>query len=225
MCSVQVSVSVRPERLSAAGTTRDTGHHSRFVPRSCCWPPRHAALASMALAAASRSIGLSHSPRLGGAPGGAMADMARGERAVADRVARSAVLTRGEPVTWGGHLRLPAVSPGALGQHARRHYWLAPRSDDAVGAAGMRISSRALARLQQLDIGCLSPLRFGWPVSAAQQAVGRCRDAGWGRAGGCRARSLTGISTPFGCRVSGDEAGDCARASRQGRCGDGHQPG
>ena len=59
-----VSVSVRPERLSVAGTSRDTGHHSRFVPRSCCWPPRHAALVSMALAAASRSIGLSHSPRL-----------------------------------------------------------------------------------------------------------------------------------------------------------------
>jgi len=93
-----VSVSVRPERLSAAGITRDAGHHSRLVPSSCCWPPRHAALASMTLAAASRFIELSHSPRLWGAPGGAMADMARGERAGADRVARSAVLTRVELV-------------------------------------------------------------------------------------------------------------------------------
>ena len=60
VCSFQVSVSVRPERLSAVGTTRDTGHHSRYVPRSSFSPPRHAALAPMALAAASRVIGLSH---------------------------------------------------------------------------------------------------------------------------------------------------------------------
>jgi len=60
VCSFQVSVSVRPERLSAAGTTRDTGHHSRYVPRSSFSPPRHAAFALMALAAASRFIGLSH---------------------------------------------------------------------------------------------------------------------------------------------------------------------
>jgi hypothetical protein len=49
-------------------------------------------------------------------------------------------------------LRLPCANPDALGQRVRRHYWLAPRSDDAVGAAG--ISSRALASLQQLNIGC-----------------------------------------------------------------------
>jgi len=35
----------------------------------------------MALAAASHSIGLGHSPRPWGALGGALADMARGERA------------------------------------------------------------------------------------------------------------------------------------------------
>ena len=52
----QVSVSVRPGRRSAAGTTRDTGHHSRFVP-SHCWPPRHTALAPMALPAGRRSTG------------------------------------------------------------------------------------------------------------------------------------------------------------------------
>jgi hypothetical protein len=60
--------------------------------------------------------------------------MARGERAVADRVARSADSTRFELVTSGCHQLLPVVRPGKLGQFARRHYWLAPRSDDAVGA-------------------------------------------------------------------------------------------
>ncbi len=53
-------VVVRPERRSAAETTKDTGHHSRIAPRSSVGPPRHAALAPMALAAASRVIGLSH---------------------------------------------------------------------------------------------------------------------------------------------------------------------
>ena len=31
-------------------------------------------------------------------------------------------------------MRLPRQNARALGQRARRHYWLAPRSDDAVGA-------------------------------------------------------------------------------------------
>lgn len=221
VCSGQVSVSVRPERLSAAGTTRDTGHHSRFVPRSCCWPPRHAALASMALAAASRSIGLGPSPRLWVRRVAPWLTCPRGAGG-ADRVARSAVLTRGEPVTWGRHLRLPGASQGALGQRARRHYWLAPRSDDAVGAAGpQQQGAGELAAAGHR----LSPLPSGRLVSAAQQADVRGRDAGWGRAGACRARSLTRISTPFGCRVSGDEAGDCARISGHGRCGDGHRSG
>ena len=78
-------------------------------------------------------------------------------------------------------MRLPGISPGALGQRARRHYWLAPRSDDAVGAAG--VISRALARLQQLDIDCR---RFGladWcrqrsrPSGAAGMPVGAGRAA------------------------------------------------
>ena len=30
---------------------------------------------------------------------------------------------------------------------------------------------------------------------------------------------------PLGCRVSGDEAGEGARVSGHGRCGNGHQPG
>ena len=98
------------------------------------------------LAAAARGIGVdgascgkaihrvSHCPKALGAPVGAMADMARGERAGGDRVARSEVLTRLKPVTWGRHLRQPRQNARALGQRARRHYWLAPRSDDAVGA-------------------------------------------------------------------------------------------
>jgi hypothetical protein len=61
VCSGQVGVSVRLERLSAARTTGDTAHHSSFVPMFYCWPPPHAALASVAFAAASRSTGLSHS--------------------------------------------------------------------------------------------------------------------------------------------------------------------
>ena len=134
VCRFQVSVSVRPERLSVAGTTRDPGHHSRFAPRSSFWPPRHAALAPMSLAAASRFIGLSPCPRAPGAPDCASADVARGVRAWADRVARSVDSTRFELVTSGGHQLQPVVRPGKLGQFARRHYWLAPRSDDAVGA-------------------------------------------------------------------------------------------
>ena len=35
--------------LCVSGSTRDSGHHARAVPLVCCLPPRHAALASMAL--------------------------------------------------------------------------------------------------------------------------------------------------------------------------------
>ena len=48
-----------------ASDATDTGHHSRFVPRSSFSPPRHAALAPMTIAAASRFIGLSPCPRAG----------------------------------------------------------------------------------------------------------------------------------------------------------------
>jgi len=61
-----------------------------------------------------------------GAPEGTSADMARGERAYADRVARSAVSTRGEPVTWGRHQRQYPPTPCRQGHFARRHYRLAP---------------------------------------------------------------------------------------------------
>jgi uncharacterized protein (DUF927 family) len=117
-----------------AGTTRDTGHHSRFVPRSSIWPPRHAALAPMAIAAASRFIGLSPCPRARGAPDGASADGARGVRAWG----RSRCTVCEFDARGARHLGLSplrqVVCPAKLGQFARRHYWLAPRSDDAVGA-------------------------------------------------------------------------------------------
>jgi hypothetical protein len=133
----------------------------------------------MALAAASRFIGLSPCPRAPGAPDGASADMARGERAVADRVARSAVLTRFEPVTCGRHQLLPVVLPGKLGQLARRHYWLAPRSDDAVGAGfGLGQGAGEVAAAWNR----LSPLRSrrpdgrrSWPSGPAVMPVGAGR--------------------------------------------------
>jgi len=84
----------------------------------------------------------------------------------ADRVARSADSTRFELVTSGGHQLRPVVRPGKLGQFARRHYWLAPRSDDAVGA-GLGLEQGA-AWLQQLDIDCR---RFG-PAGRIGGAVG-----------------------------------------------------
>jgi len=118
--------------------------------------------AELLLAAAARGIGVagascgktihrvSHLPKALGAPGGAVADMTRGERAGADRVAQSKVLTRRGPVTWGRHLRQPRQNARALGQRARRHYWLAPRSDDAIGAA---VLGQGAAELQHRLFG------------------------------------------------------------------------
>lgn len=40
-----VSVSVHPARRSAAGITRDAGHHSRLCKVVCCSPALHALLA------------------------------------------------------------------------------------------------------------------------------------------------------------------------------------
>src|SRR5687768_8563797 len=45
----QVSVTVRLACLSMASSTRDAGHHSRFVSLFCRLPARYVALASMAL--------------------------------------------------------------------------------------------------------------------------------------------------------------------------------
>ena len=59
-------------------------------------------------------------------------------------------------------MRRPRRNANALGQRARRHYWLAPRSDDAVGAevlgqgAGViaAVASRLLPlRSRMLDWG------------------------------------------------------------------------
>ena len=125
VCDGLVSVSVRPERLSAAGTTRDTGHHSRFVP-------------SFLVAAAARGIGVD------GASCGkslhrcepltrgsgvrrldAMAEGTRTERERSDRVAWSEITT-----CRGG-----------------RHVGLSPATDpDMCGCAGAECASSLLAR-------------------------------------------------------------------------------
>jgi len=102
------------------------------------------------LAAAARGIGadgascweaihrVSHYPKARGAPVGAMADISRGERAGADRVTRSEVVTCLGARHLGSSLATAPQNARALGQRARRHYWLAPRSDDAVGAGVLR---------------------------------------------------------------------------------------
>ncbi len=61
-------------------------------------------------------------------------------------------IRRALSTSLGLSIAAAVVSRCRLGQFARRHYWLAPRSDDAVGA-GLGWG-RALAGLQQLDFGC-----------------------------------------------------------------------
>ena len=191
------------------------------MPRSSFSPPRHAALAPMTIAAASRFIGLSPCPRARGAPDCASADMARGERAGADRVARSAVWTRGEPVTWGHHLRQP---PQVLvGWGISRVVTTGWRRVVTTRLAQGSAWGRALARLQQLDFGCR---RFG-PAGRIGGVVGnqdrqRCR---LGQIGRLSCPTPDGYLRPFGRRLSGDEAGAGARVSGHGQCGDGHQSG
>ena len=74
----------------------------------------------------------------------------------ADRVARSEVVTfqRGRHV--GRHLRKPRRNACVLGLSARRHYWLAPRSDDAVGAAMLGQDAGEIAAVVSRQM----PLRF-----------------------------------------------------------------
>ena len=76
----------------------------------------------------------------------------------------------------------PVLLPGKLGQFQRRHYWLAPRSDDAA------------ARSRNRSMGCRWGSVLGSPT---------CRRA-------CFFRPCTQISTPCGRRVPGDQTGQCA---------------
>jgi hypothetical protein len=145
-------------------------------------------------------------PKALGAPVGAMTDMSRGERAGADRVAWSEVLTRQGARHVGSSLATAPQNARALGQRARRHYWLAPRSDDAVGAGVLRQGAGDVAAVASR----LMPLRS--------------RMLDWNRAGASSPK-LDAISRPFGRRLSGDESGACAQVHGQGRCGVGHQPG
>ncbi|MFM1856940.1 MAG: hypothetical protein RLZ83_2249 [Pseudomonadota bacterium] len=50
-----------------------------------------------------------------------------------------------DPVTWGRHLRQWPPNPCRLEQFQRRHYRLAPRSDDA-GGAGLSVGSDRCGR-------------------------------------------------------------------------------
>ena len=67
-----------PERY---GNYKGPGTPLPFCAEIIHLPPRHAAWRRWRFAVARRSIGLSHFPKALGAPGGALADMARGERA------------------------------------------------------------------------------------------------------------------------------------------------
>ena len=62
-------------------------------------------------------------------------------------------------------MRQPRQNARALGQRARRHYWLAPRSDDAVGAEVLGQGAGLIAAVASR----LTPLRS--------------RMLDWGRAG------------------------------------------
>ena len=55
------------------------------------------------------------------------------------------------------HLRQIPICAAALGQCARRHYWLAPRSDDAVGAEVILVQGAANVAAEALR---LMPLPF-----------------------------------------------------------------
>jgi hypothetical protein len=62
-----VSVSVRPGRLGVSGSTRDAGHHSRFVQCFLLLAAAAPALGFDGVPVGSRPIELSHYPRLRGA--------------------------------------------------------------------------------------------------------------------------------------------------------------
>jgi len=112
--------------------TRDTTPVSYRLLRS--WPPRHAALAAMALAAASRSIALRPGPGAGCTVGGAIGE----EPAGAARIVRGGCVARPSSCVRGARhvgssLAPVSVRPWRLRHFARRHYRLAPRSDGAKG--------------------------------------------------------------------------------------------
>ncbi len=134
----QVSVSVRPARRSATGTTRDSGHHSRNVQLTLhCWLPRlHPLLAQMARPVGSGGIGLSCCPGLAGAPLGREVDAAC--RGKSENGPRCAVrVEEGRGARHVGLSSAPAnVSPCQLVHFARRHYRLAPVVTTRSAGAG-----------------------------------------------------------------------------------------
>ena len=133
--SFLVSVSVRPERLSVAGTTGNAGHHARFVPSFFLLPT------------AARGVGVDGASCGKSLHRGEPSTRGSGVRRV-DAIAEGTAVGREEQTvlhglrSWragGGRHLSPSLATDrktadALGHDARRHYWLAPRSDDAVGA-------------------------------------------------------------------------------------------
>ena len=112
-------------------------------------------------------------------------------RAWADRVARSAVLTRGEPVTWDRHLRQP--SQVLVGWGNLRVVTTGWRRVVTTRLAQGLALGRALRDCSRSTSADAASIRRAGPV--AQLALGTGCDAGWGRVGICRARWLTGISS------------------------------
>ena len=215
-----VSVSVRPERLSATGTTRDTGHHSRLVPRSCCWPPRHAALAPTALAAASRSVGSSPCPGLGGVHHGVVrlstVPAGAGVRAVVNDPQRrpggrfhGTGLARRSPSRGSVTCDSPDIARACWG--CVRVVTTGPRrvvTTLSVGAAGCGRAPPGLQQGLMSAVARVSPPCWGREHTLASRS-------GWGRSRR-QGRPRTRISRPCGRRFVGDQAGWGTRRSGQG---------
>jgi hypothetical protein len=128
-------------------------------------------------------------------------------------------------------LRQPRQTACALGQRARRHYWLAPRSDDAVGAAvlgqGAAEVAAEAARLmppRSRTIGCgsagaSSPMPDAYLQAFSAAGFQEMRPArvpaiaGWGNAvtGISRADSASANATTLRQRLR--------RCNRSGRLG------
>ena|GEM_PF-2264660 len=76
--------------------------------------------------------------------------------------------------------------------------------------------SLAPAAVRRCWLGHFARRYYCLAGSLARFAQGAGRAAGWGRANVILARCPTHDSTPFGCWVAGDEAGDGARVSGHG---------
>ena len=152
-----VSVSVRLACVGRTRSTRDPGHHSRFMQCFlCCSPRLHPLLASMALPVGTRPIELSQYPRLGGARvaredkrrplGNGQRDEPHCAAVRCDAPGSSSLGCGTGEIGW---------KPAPLRACAQRHYPLAA-SDAAVGADGLpQECGRELAQGSR-RMGCFS---------------------------------------------------------------------